>query len=73
MVKNLMISSKMATQGLLKIKVFWNKSYNVTIYTHDVTNKILSRYASCIIDVVIWLKFGKSSISIREVIRTSIF
>ena len=31
----------MATLGLLKIKVFWNKDYDVMIYVHDVTNEIL--------------------------------
>ena len=31
----------MATVGLLKIKVFWNKDYDVMIYVHDVTNEIL--------------------------------
>ena len=42
MVTTLMMSAKMATLGLLKIKVFWNKGYDVIIYVHDVTNKILS-------------------------------
>ena len=42
MVKILMMSAKMATPGLLKIKVFWNKGYDVIISVHDVTNKILS-------------------------------
>ena len=35
--------AKMATPGLLKIKVFQNKDYDVIIYVSDVTNKILSR------------------------------
>ena len=37
-----MMSAKMATPGLLKIKVFVNKGYDVIIFVHDVTNKILS-------------------------------
>ena len=48
----LMISAKSATSGLLKIRVFWNKGYDVIIFTHDVTNKILSRGSNYIIDVV---------------------
>ena len=66
----LMISPKMATLVLLKIKVFWNNSYDVIISVHDVTNKILSRDSNYIVDVVMWPKFG--SISMREVIITSI-
>ena len=72
MVTILMVSAKMATPGLLKIKVFWNKGYDVIISVHDVTNKILSRDSNYIIDVVMWPKFGNSSISMREVITTSI-
>ena len=68
----LMMSAKMATPGLLKITVFWNKGYDVIISVHDVTNKILSRDSNYIIDVVMWPKFGNSSISMREVITTSI-
>ena len=43
MVTILMMSAKMATLGLLKIKVFWNKGYDVIISVNDVTNKTLSR------------------------------
>ena len=67
-----MMSAKMATPGLLKITVFWNKGYDVIISVHDVTNKILSSDSNYIIDVVMWPKFGNSSISMREVIITSI-
>ena len=66
------ISAKMAILGLLKITVFWNEGYDVIIYVHDVTNKILSRDSNYIIDVVMWPKFGNSSISMREVIIISI-
>ena len=49
----LMMSAKMATPGLLiKVKVLWNKDYDVIIYAHDVTNKILSRDLNFIVDVV---------------------
>ena len=42
MVAMLMISANMAILGLLKIKVFWNKGYDIIISIHDVTNKFLS-------------------------------
>ena len=48
------MSAKMATLDLFKIKVFWNKGYDVIIFVHNVTNKILSRDSHCIIDVVMW-------------------
>ena len=72
MVIILMMSAKMATPGLLKITVFWNKGYDVIISVDDVTNKILSRDSNYIIDVVMWPKFGNCSISMRKVIITSI-
>ena len=64
----LMISVKMATLGLLRIKVFWNKGYDIKISVHDVTNKILSRDSNYIVNVVKWPKFGHSSISMRAVL-----
>ena len=67
-----MMSAKMATPVLLKITVFWNKGYDVIISVHEVTNKILSRDSNYIVDLVMWPKFGNSSISMREVIITSI-
>ena len=33
----------MATLGFLKIKVFWNKGFDVIIHAHDTTKQILSR------------------------------
>ena len=44
----------------------------VTIFVHDVTNKILSRYSNYIVNGVIWPKFGNFSIFMTEVIITSI-
>ena len=67
-----MMSAKMATLGLLKVKLFWNKSYDFIMSDHDVTNKILLRKSNYIIGVVMWPKFGNSSISMIEVIITSI-
>ena len=62
----------MATPGLLKITVFSNKGYDVIISFHDVTNKILSRDLTYIIDMFMWPKFDNSSISMREVFAISI-
>ena len=67
-----MTSVKMAAPGLLKVKVFWNKGYDVIIPVNDVTNKFSSRDSNYIIDVFMWPKFGNSSISMRDVIATSI-
>ena len=41
----------MVALGLLTIKLFWNKDYDVIISVSDVTNKILSRGSNFIIDV----------------------
>ena len=71
MVTILMTPAKMATPGLRKTKVFWKKGYDVKISVNDITNKTLSRDANYIVDVVMWLKFGNSSISMREFIITS--
>ena len=56
----LMMSSKLATPGLLKVKVFQkvflklfqNKIYDVITYVHDITKKILSCNSNYIVDVV---------------------
>ena len=72
MVTILMMLAKMATLGLLKIKIFWNKGYGVIISGHEVTNKILSCDSFYIVDVLLLPKFVNSSTSMREVIITSI-
>ena len=41
-------------------------------FVHDVTNKILSRDPNYFVNLVVWLKFGHSSIIVREVIITLI-
>ena len=61
-----MMSAKMITQALLKIKVFWNKGYDVIIPVDDVTSKILSHGSNYIVDVFMWPKFGNCSISMRS-------
>ena len=67
-----MMSAKMATSDLLNIIVFWNKDYDVIIPIDDVTNKILSIDSNYIVNAFMWPKFGNSSISMREVVTTSI-
>ena len=68
MVTILMMSAKLATLGLLKIKVFWNKGYYVIISVHDVNSRILPRDSNYVVDVVMWPRFGNSRISMREVL-----
>ena len=65
-----MMSAKMATPGLLKLKKFWNKGYDDIISGHDVNSKILSRNLNLFVDVLMWPKFGNSTLSMREVIIT---
>ena len=68
MVKTLLMSAKLTTLGLLKIKGSWNKGYDVISSVHEVLNKILLRVSNFTVDVVMWPKFGNSSVSVREVI-----
>ena len=72
MVSILIMSAKMATLGLLNIRLFWNKDYDVIIYVHDVINQILSRDSNYIVEVVLWPKFCNCSIYMRQIIITSI-
>ena len=57
-----MMSAKMATPGLLKIKFFWNKVYGTINPAHNITNKLFSGDSNYIVDVVMWQKFGNTSI-----------
>ena len=66
------MAAKLVTLDLLEIKVFRNKCYDVIISAHDVTNEVLSHDSNYFVDVVMWPKFGYSSISMKEVIITSI-
>ena len=70
MVAILIISAKLATLSLLKIKLFWNKVYDIIISAHGVTNKILLHDSYYIVNAVMWPKFDNCSISMREVIIT---
>ena len=62
----------MATQGLLKVTVFWNKVYGVIISKDDVINIILWHNSNFAVNVFMWPNFGNSSISKREVITNLI-
>ena len=56
-----MMSAKMASLGFHKTKVFSNQGHDIKISLYDVTNKVLSRDSSCILDVVMWPNFGNCS------------
>ena len=58
--------------AILMRSVFWKKAYDAIISLHDVTNKNYHGTQIIIVDVVMWPKFDNSSISMREVIITSI-
>ena len=53
MVTILIMSAELASPGLLKKKIFQNKGYDVIIPDYDLTNKILSRESSYIVDMVV--------------------
>ena len=65
-----MMSAKLATPGLLKIKVYWNKGNEVLISVCDVRKKISSFGKNNIVDLVIIPKFGNPSISVSIVVIT---
>ena len=65
MVDIFMMSSKLPTLDLLKIKVFWNKGYEVISFVHDVTKRFVSRDWNYIVDVVMWSKLVNSSLHER--------
>ena len=64
----LMMPAKLATPGLLKINIFWNKSYDVIIPDYDVASNILLSDSNYVADAVLSPKFGNS---MREVIIRS--
>ena len=56
MVAILMVSAKLATLGLVEIKLFQHKGYDIISSVHDVTNtmnQIISHESNYIVDVVI--------------------
>ena len=64
MVTILMMSANMATLVSLKLKLFWNNSYDDIISDHDHTNKILSCVTYYIVGEVMGPKSGNFSISV---------
>ena len=60
-----MMPAKMTTPGFLK-------DYDIILAVHDVTNTILSSDSNFNVNAVMSQKFGNSSISMREVMITSI-
>ena len=52
------MSAKLTAPGLLKIKVLWNKGYDVIISVYDISKEILLRESNHVVDVVMLLKFG---------------
>ena len=66
------MSAKLVTPGLLEIKLFQNKGYDIVIFDYNATKKISSKDSNYIVYVVMWPKFGNTSISVREFIVTSI-
>ena len=47
----LIMSAKLATLDLLKIKVFRNKGFDVIVFVHGIINKMLSRDSNYIVDL----------------------
>ena len=62
----------MATLGLRKIKAIWNKGSDVIMFVHEVLHKNLSRDPNYIVVVIMSPKFGSSSVSVTELVITSI-
>ena len=54
----------MATLGLLKIMLLWNKGYDIINFIHDVTHKILSRDSNHIFDGCAWFKFHNLGLTV---------
>ena len=62
-----MMSAKVATTGLRKITVFWRKGHDIIIHVDDVTNRVLSHDSNWFVDLFMWPKVDKSSITMVEV------
>ena len=72
MIAILMMTEKLVTLGLLKVKTFWDKDLDVIIRIHDVTSKISSRDSNYIANMIMWPKIVNFSISMRGIIIISI-
>ena len=62
-----MMSAKVATTGLRKITVFWRKGHDIIIHVDDLTNRVLSHDSNWFVDLFMWPKVDKSSITMVEV------
>ena len=67
------ISIMLAKSATLGLKVFWNKCFDAIIFVNNIFSKIFSNDSSYAVDVAMSIKFGNSSISMREVVITSIY
>ena len=72
MVTILMMSAKVTTLSLLKLKVITNKYYVVIISVYDAIKKKLSRESNFIVDLVMRPKYGNFRASMRKVIIASL-
>ena len=68
-----MMSAKAATPGLLKLTVFWDKGYDVTIPVNDVINKILSPDSNYIVYLFMWPKLSQPQIYKNLTRKTAFF
>ena len=66
------MSAELVTPGLLEIKLFQNKGYDIIIFDYNVTKKMSSKDSNYTVYVIMWPKFGNTSISVSEFIVTSI-
>ena len=66
------MSAELVTPGLLEIKLFQNKGYDIIIFDYNVTKKMSSKDSNYIVYVIMSPKFGNTSISVSEFIVTSI-
>ena len=60
--------AKLATPGLPKIIIFWNKGYDIIIKVCDINSKTLSNVTNYIVNAVMLRKFYSSSKSLKDVI-----
>ena len=59
--------AKLATPGLRKIIIFWNKGYDVIIKVCDINSKTLPHVTNHIVNAVMLRKFDSSSKSLKDV------
>ena len=64
-----MMSVKLAILGLLKIKILWNTSYDITFSIHGITSIYLSCDSDYIVSMVLWPQIGNCSISKNKRVR----